>query len=45
MHALAESLRHVKARALAANREIFSDPDNLRGIVRFVEQGKFPWEA
>jgi polyketide biosynthesis enoyl-CoA hydratase PksH len=45
MHGLAESLRHVKARALAANREIFLDPDNLRGIVRFVEQGKFPWEA
>jgi len=45
MHDLGDSLRQVKSRALAANREIFSDPDNLKGIWRFVEQGKFPWEA
>jgi polyketide biosynthesis enoyl-CoA hydratase PksH len=42
---LADMLQQAKPLALAANREIFSDPDNLKGIVRFVEQGKFPWEA
>ncbi|MBJ9679655.1 enoyl-CoA hydratase/isomerase [Burkholderia gladioli] len=31
--------------ALAANREVFSDPTNLERIVRFVESGIFPWEA
>ena len=45
MHDLADILRHAKPLALAANREVFSDPDNLKGIFRFVEQGKFPWEA
>ena len=45
MHDLADALQQAKPRALAANREVFSDPDNLRGIWRFVEQGKFPWEA
>lgn len=45
MHDLASGLWHAKALALAANREVFSDPDNLKGICRFVEQGKFPWEA
>jgi polyketide biosynthesis enoyl-CoA hydratase PksH len=45
MHDLADSLRQAKPLALAANREIFSDPHNLKGIFRFVEQGKFPWEA
>jgi polyketide biosynthesis enoyl-CoA hydratase PksH len=45
MHDLTDSLRQAKPLALAANREIFSDPDNLKGIFRFVEQGKFPWEA
>jgi polyketide biosynthesis enoyl-CoA hydratase PksH len=45
MHDLADALRQAKPLALAANREVFSDPDNLKGIFRFVEQGKFPWEA
>ena len=39
MHDLAEILRHAKPLALAANREVFSDPDNLKGMFRFVEQG------
>ncbi|MFI1227465.1 MULTISPECIES: enoyl-CoA hydratase/isomerase [unclassified Streptomyces] len=30
--------------AVAANREIFSDPANLRRITRFVEHGIYPWE-
>jgi polyketide biosynthesis enoyl-CoA hydratase PksH len=45
MHDLGDILQHAKPLALAANREVCSDPDNLQGIFRFVEQGKFPWEA
>lgn len=30
--------------ALAANREIFSNPQNLEKIFRFIENGKYPWE-
>ncbi|UAW64975.1 enoyl-CoA hydratase/isomerase [Mycoavidus sp. HKI] len=30
--------------ALAANKEVFSDPRNIENIVRYVEQGIFPWE-
>jgi polyketide biosynthesis enoyl-CoA hydratase PksH len=45
MHDLDRVLQHAKPLALAANREVFSDPENLKGIWRFVEQGKFPWEA
>jgi polyketide biosynthesis enoyl-CoA hydratase PksH len=45
MHDLADALRSARPLALAANREVFSDADNLKGIFRFVEQGKFPWES
>lgn len=31
--------------ALAANRAIFSDPDVVAGIRRYVTEMKFPWEA
>lgn len=41
---LDEALLRSKPQALAANREIFSDPHNLEKIFRFVGQGKFPWE-
>ena len=34
-----------KSEAVRANKEIFSDPRNLEGIFRYVEDGKFPWEA
>ncbi|HEJ3362317.1 TPA: enoyl-CoA hydratase/isomerase [Pseudomonas aeruginosa] len=30
--------------ALAANRQVFSDPQNLSNIVRYVETGALPWE-
>lgn len=30
--------------AIAANKEVFSDPSNLAGISRYVETGLFPWE-
>jgi len=37
-------LRELQAPAVAANVEVFSDPDNLRGITRYVREGVFPWE-
>ncbi|AEA60788.1 enoyl-CoA hydratase/isomerase [Burkholderia gladioli] len=42
--ALEGSLEGDRARALAANREVFGDPANLKAIVRYVEAGAFPWE-
>ncbi len=33
-----------KAPALAANRSVFSDTENLAKITRFVETGALPWE-
>jgi len=44
MNELDASLQEVKSSAVAANREVFSDPDNLKGIVRYVEEGVFPWQ-
>lgn len=37
-------LEDLKALAVAANREIFSDIANLQAITRYVEKGVFPWE-
>lgn len=34
----------AKVRALAATREVFSDPCNLARIARYVQSGLFPWE-
>jgi polyketide biosynthesis enoyl-CoA hydratase PksH len=44
MGRIAMPLQELKAPAVAANREIFSDPENLRAITRYVEHGVFPWE-
>lgn len=33
-----------RAAALAANREVFSDPRNRGAIARYVQTGEFPWE-
>lgn len=33
-----------KSPALNANREIFSDPRNLKGVFRYMQTGQFPWE-
>jgi polyketide biosynthesis enoyl-CoA hydratase PksH len=38
-------LESLKAPAVLANREVFSDPENLRAVTRYVEQGLFPWET
>ena len=34
----------TKPRALAVNRDVFSDPRYVAGITRYVEDGLFPWE-
>jgi polyketide biosynthesis enoyl-CoA hydratase PksH len=38
-------LRELRSPAAAANREMFADAGNLVGIIRYVEEGLFPWEA
>jgi polyketide biosynthesis enoyl-CoA hydratase PksH len=37
-------LQDLKAAAVAANLEVFSDADNVSAITRYVQQGVFPWE-
>ena len=44
MSRISVSLHNLKVQAVAANREIFSDADNLRAITQYVEHGIFPWE-
>jgi polyketide biosynthesis enoyl-CoA hydratase PksH len=44
MSAIGGPLRDLRSPAIAANREIFSDPTNLQAITRYVEHGVFPWE-
>ncbi|QDQ09708.1 enoyl-CoA hydratase/isomerase [Streptomyces spectabilis] len=36
---------HTKDVALATNRRVFGDPDNVRAIRRYAEEGVFPWES
>jgi polyketide biosynthesis enoyl-CoA hydratase PksH len=42
---LDDGLLAAKPKALAANLEVFSDPNNLQKIARYVNTGKFPWES
>lgn len=44
MNKLDDDLITAKQKALDGNREVFSNPDNLRLIARYVETGKFPWD-
>ena len=44
MSRISVPLQDMKSPAVAANREIFSDPGNLEAITRYIEQGIFPWE-
>jgi polyketide biosynthesis enoyl-CoA hydratase PksH len=44
MGGLHDMIVQSKLLAIAANQEVFSDPQNIRGIVRYVESGQFPWE-
>lgn len=43
--ALPPGLDDGRGPALTANREMFSDPDALAAIGRFVEERKLPWEV
>lgn len=45
MGVLNDSLRARKSDAIAANREVFSDQENLAKISRFVTDGTLPWES
>lgn len=42
---LDDGLATARGPALAANLEVFSDPDNLSKVARYVKTGKLPWEA
>ena len=44
MNNLHGALGDVMPLAVAANREVFSDTENLEKIVRYVNTGLFPWE-
>ncbi|MBZ5525864.1 MAG: enoyl-CoA hydratase/isomerase [Acidobacteriia bacterium] len=37
-------LQDSKSLAVAANREVFTDAENVQAITQYVEQGIFPWE-
>ncbi len=44
MNGLYKSLHTSKSTAIAASTEAFSDPRNIRGIFKYIETGRFPWE-
>lgn len=44
MNRISLPLSELKAPAVAANLEMFSDTDNREAITRYVQQGLFPWE-
>ncbi|WP_105979317.1 enoyl-CoA hydratase/isomerase [Bacillus paralicheniformis] len=39
-----DTLTQAKQKAIQANQAMFTDPQILEGIFRFVERGQFPWE-
>lgn len=45
MGAIEASVETAEAKALAANRDVFSDVENLQRISRYVKTGQFPWEG
>ncbi len=44
MSSIEGSLDAAEPKALAANRDVFSDVENLQRISRYVKTGQFPWE-
>ncbi|HYR84715.1 MAG TPA: enoyl-CoA hydratase/isomerase [Terriglobia bacterium] len=44
MSRISVPLPDLKSPAVAGNREVFADADNLLAITRYVERGVFPWE-
>lgn len=45
MSSIEGSLDASETKALAANRDVFSDVENLERISRYVKTGQFPWEG
>jgi len=45
MNSLDNSLTQSRPLAIAANRALFSDAENLEKISRYVQTGQFPWET
>ena len=45
MDAWGQDLVQARPRAIAANVEVFSDPENQAKIARYVTTGAFPWET
>ncbi|MEV7775544.1 enoyl-CoA hydratase/isomerase [Kitasatospora sp. NPDC086791] len=45
LRTLDDTLVASREKAIEANREVFSDQENLRKIARYVETGLFPWEG
>ncbi|MBL4763634.1 MAG: enoyl-CoA hydratase/isomerase [Gammaproteobacteria bacterium] len=44
MHEFNPVLQQMKPVSLRANSEVFSDVDNIKLIIRYVETGQMPWE-
>jgi len=44
MNTVDNSLAQSRSIAIAANRELFSDAENLEKVSRYVKTGQFPWE-
>ena len=45
MNVLNDSLITSMPKAIEANKQVFSDPQNIEKIARYVKTGKFPWEG
>ncbi|ETX03758.1 MAG: polyketide biosynthesis enoyl-CoA hydratase (plasmid) [Candidatus Entotheonella factor] len=45
MSSVATFLAASKTQAVQANKAMFSDPENLANLSRFVETGQFPWDT
>ncbi|WP_445429505.1 enoyl-CoA hydratase/isomerase [Bacillus atrophaeus] len=45
MNSLNDLVYRSKSLALAENQDMFSDPQNQMGILRYAETGQFPWEG
>lgn len=44
MNSLNPVTKISKTKAIEANKNIFSDRENIEGIIRYVKTGQFPWE-
>lgn len=44
VHEMFDTLDDSKAKAVAANKDMFTNPMVVKGILRYLETGKFPWK-